>query len=117
MKKILAAVAIVIMSLTGCANTSESNSDTPRSGGNTQSNQFSVNDEFLADIGLYNTPELEAQPDDDLIFLGHTVCEALDTGASFNMVIAAGSGTGGLSSDSMGTVAASSIVNFCPEHR
>lgn len=121
MKNILAAVLLgTALSLTACGG---SDDPAPREtvyvqpdGGTNGGGQSSVEQEFLYDISLYNTPELEAQSDADLIELGQVICDAFDEGASLRDIVRVGmAGGDGLSQDSLVTVAAAAVVNFCPE--
>ncbi len=76
-----------------------------------------VEKEYLHDINLYNTPELDIQPKQDLISLGRSMCKTFDTGRNLTYVVDMATSTGVLSENSVITIAASAVTNFCPEHK
>lgn len=127
MKRILIAFLMTTLSLSACGGSDEPaptktvyvqpESDAGKFGSDGEGQQSATEAEFLHDIGLYTTPELRAQSDTDLINLGRIMCDAFDNGASLEQVVEAGQANGeGLSETALITVAAASVVNFCPEH-
>jgi len=128
MKKILAAAFLgAALSLTACGGSDEpgptktifveSTEEAQTDEGTNNSGFTEVEQEFLYDISLYTTPELDAQDPATLVRLGNVICDSFDKGATAREIVEAGGRNGGLSNDSMTTVVASSTVNFCPEHK
>lgn len=72
--------------------------------------------EFLSDVADHMTPALHSEPQADVVELGYTICAALDRGVSIDEIISA-SMSGGLTRTDTVVIAASAVVNFCPEHR
>lgn len=125
MKKIFVAVLVgTALSVSACGGSGEPTpretvyvESSPSENNSSQNNSSSVEEEFLYDISLYSTPELRAQPDAELIRLGEIICQAFDEGASLAQIVEAGNANGaGMSEQGIITVAASAVVNFCPEH-
>lgn len=106
-KWILAAIAVSVVFLGGCASTPE---PTPT----VTVPSISVEDEFVNDIELYESNWQRYGTREELISLGRTTCQSLTAGVSLDEYVAAGDASG-LPYEFMTTMLAASVVNFCPE--
>lgn len=107
-KWILAAIAVSVVFLGGCA------SPTPEPTPTVTAASNSVEDEFVHDIELYESNWEQYGNREELISLGYKTCESLTAGVSLDEYVAAGDASG-LPYEFMTTMLAASIVNFCPE--
>lgn len=82
-----------------------------RANGNTSSGD---EDTYLA-LLRGSDPWFNAVNDSTLIDLGHSTCEAFDSGMSLQMYAAVAS-EAGVTTDQAATIAAAAIVVFCPWH-
>lgn len=117
---ILAALTGAALVLSGCGN-SEPGRDTITTSVKpfqSQSNSgfTATEDEFLSDVAEYMTPALHNEPQADVVELGYSICGAFDNGANIGDVVSVGTNSGLAYEDTI-VIAASAVVNFCPQHR
>lgn len=115
---ILAALTGAAIVLAGCESSTE---PTPRETvyveqESPSTSSSSVEDEFLSDVAEHMTPALHDEPQADVVELGHSICGAFDRGAHIDDVVSVGMESGLTYTDTI-VIAASAVVNFCPEHR
>lgn len=117
---VLAALTGAALVLSGCAT-----SDTPNDTVTTSVEPFqsesnsgftAIEDEFLYDVSEHMTPRLHNEPQADVLALGYAICAAFDNGAEVEDIVPVSMEAGVTYTDSI-VIAASAVVNLCPEHR
>lgn len=122
MKKILAAVMLSAVALTGCSGSEEPSSRvtdavnedfSPRP----PDDQSAAEEEFVYDIQSNGmTDQLGPVPQQDVIELGYVVCDALDNGLAPDEAVEAIVSAGTVNRTDAILIVASATVNLCPEY-
>jgi PBP1b-binding outer membrane lipoprotein LpoB len=106
MKPLLAVIAL-ILTLSGCQGATKTEPDPAPAP--TQASTDEVFAQYVRD----NIPLFSTSPDADIVELGHTICEAFDSGMSFEDILATGDAADWTA---MSQVIGASIAAYCPEH-
>jgi Protein of unknown function (DUF732) len=108
-KWILAAIAVSVVFLGGCTPNDPTPTPTVTVTAEPVAN---VEDEFVYDVETYSPNWSQYGTRDELIALGYTTCEAFSSGVTLDEFLSV---EAGLPYDFLTTIAAASVVNFCPE--
>ena len=78
-------------------------------------------DEFLSDVHGVGNSVIESNSDEQIVSVGHTVCDTLDDGNTVSDVSAYLISTGDYTTDNdiefVATMIAGAVVNLCPEYK
>lgn len=78
-------------------------------------------DEFLYDVHNVNNSVIESNSDEQIVSVGHTVCDTLDDGNTVSDVSDYLISTGDYTTDNdiefIATMIAGAVVNLCPEYK
>ena len=110
-KWILAAIALSVVFLGGCTTNDPSPTPTVTVTAEAPAPVASVEDEFVYDVEMYQPNWSMYGTRQDLITLGYLTCEAFRGGMTLGQYLSVSD----LPYDLLTTVAAASVVNFCPE--
>lgn len=115
----LVAAAALCVPLTACGSGSEGGSQpdpvpAAEQAQETSEDELSPDYYYLTAVRMVQ-PSLEVVPDDDLISLGHSVCDTLEVGANLAEVAVAMTGPDGLDGGQAGAVSGGAIHAYCPE--
>lgn len=128
-KKLITLLAVGMLALAGCGNseaapqvtvteTVDSWSDTDT--GTNSGGELSSEDAFLFELSLSGNYLIESMSDYDLLDLGWSTCETLDSGVSLLELVDAFVMSGNFVTDAeteyVGLVIGASIRNLCPQH-
>jgi hypothetical protein len=117
MNKTFSAVLLsAALVLTGCGGDSQPNPKETvyvQQDSSSSSGFSNVEDEFIFDVAQFMTPALNNEPQEDVLALGYTICNALGKGIPVDTIISTGV-RGGLTSEDTMVVAAAAVVNLCP---
>jgi len=134
MKKPLIAVigsALLVLSLTACGGGSTSATDTTDTTDTTvvetpidtpvDSGYTNAEEEFLFDVHNVNNSVIESNPDEQIVSVGHIVCDTLDEGNTVSDVSDYLISTGDYTTDNdiefVASMIAGAVINLCPEYK
>jgi type IV pilus biogenesis protein CpaD/CtpE len=110
-KWILAAIAVSVVFLGGCTTNDPSPTPTVTVTAEAPAPVVSVEDEYVYDVEMYSPNWSQYGTREDLVALGYLTCQAFRDGMTLEQYLTVGE----LPYDLLTTVAAASVVNFCPE--
>jgi len=116
--KIIAAIFIAVISMSGCSNSSETPQPTKTVYVNPNQSEPQVSisndeDEFLSSVAMQMTPDLGPVPQGQVLEFGYVLCEGLEV-LSVDQVLNA-TKQGVYNPKDVGTILASASLFLCPD--